>query len=98
MKAIYSLPLALTIAALTACASTSNTIQQPEIIKKCTAEGAAKLVQMKFSSETDIKSKTNSEVVRLVAPGQPITKDYYPGRVTVVVDPQTKIILQAFCG
>ncbi|WP_249409240.1 I78 family peptidase inhibitor [Acinetobacter sp. SFB] len=51
-----------------------------------------------LSSEADIKSKTNSEVVRLVAPGQPITKDYHPGRVTVIADQQTKTILKAFCG
>ncbi|WP_404794093.1 MULTISPECIES: I78 family peptidase inhibitor [Acinetobacter] len=44
-----------------------------------------------------MKSKTNAEVVRLVAPGQPITKDYHLGRINVIVDPQTQKIVKAFC-
>ncbi|WP_216936807.1 MULTISPECIES: I78 family peptidase inhibitor [unclassified Acinetobacter] len=100
MKIIYNLSLILAAATLTACAGTPETevVQKPEMMEKCVPESAAKLAGMKLSSEADIKSKTNSEIVRLVAPGQPITKDYHPGRVTVIADPQTQTILKAFCG
>jgi len=100
MKIIYNLSLILAAVALTACAGTPETevVNKPEMMKKCVPESAAKLARTTLSSEADIKSKTNAEVVRLVAPGQPITKDYHPGRVTVIADPQTQTILKAFCG
>ncbi|MFV5507036.1 MULTISPECIES: I78 family peptidase inhibitor [unclassified Acinetobacter] len=100
MKIIYNLSLILAAVALTACAGTPETevVHKPEMMKKCVPESAAKLARTTLSSEADIKSKTNAEVVRLVAPGQPITKDYHPGRVTVIADPQTQTILKAFCG
>ena len=100
MKIIYNLSLILAAVALTACAGTPETevVHKPEMMKKCVPESAAKLARTTLSSEADIKSKTNAEVVRLVAPGQPITKDYHPGRVTVIADPKTQTILKAFCG
>ncbi|MFV5403365.1 I78 family peptidase inhibitor [Acinetobacter sp. 228] len=100
MKIIYNLSLILAAVALTACAGTPETevVHKPEMMKKCVPESAAKLARTTLSSEADIKSKTNAEVVRLVAPGQPITKDYNPGRVTVIADPKTQTILKAFCG
>ena len=100
MKIIYNVSLIIAAVTLTACAGTpdTETVHKPEMMKKCVPESAAKLARTTLSSEADIKSKTNSEVVRLVAPGQPITKDYHPGRVTVIADPQTQTILKAFCG
>ena len=35
-------------------------------------------------------SKTKSEIVRKVAPGQPMTMDYRSNRVTVTIDPTSK--------
>lgn len=100
MKIIYSFSFLLAVATLTACAGTPDrvVVQKPEMMKKCMAESAAKLAGTTLSTETEIKSKTHAEVVRLVAPGQPITKDYHPRRVTVIADPQTKTVLKAFCG
>ncbi|MCO8109668.1 MULTISPECIES: I78 family peptidase inhibitor [Acinetobacter] len=100
MKIIYHVSLIIAAVTLTACAGTPNTdvVQKPEMMNKCVPESAAALARTTLSSEADIKSKTNAKVVRLVAPGQPITKDYHPGRVTVIADPQTKTILKAFCG
>lgn len=37
-------------------------------------------------------------MVRMVAPGQPVTMDYREERVTVTVDPATKKVVQASCG
>ncbi|WP_081408801.1 I78 family peptidase inhibitor [Acinetobacter sp. SFA] len=97
----YKIYLSFILAAvsLNACAGTPDTeaIHKPEIIKKCVPDSAAKLARKTLASEADIKSKTNAEIVRLVAPGQPITKDYHPGRINVIVDPQTQKIVKAFC-
>ena len=100
MKIIYNVSLIIAAVTLTACAGTPDTeiVHKPEMMKQWVAESAAKLTRTTLLSAAAIKSKTNSEVVRLVAPGQPITKDYHPGRVTVIADPQTQTILKAFCG
>ena len=99
MKFIYNLSFILAAVALNACAGTPETevVHKPEMMKKCVPESAAKLARTTLSSEADIKSKTNAEVVRLVALGQPITKDYHLGRINVIVDPQTQKIVKAFC-
>ena len=67
-------------------------------MQNCVPESAAQLVGKTGLSETQIKTITRAEIVRMVAPGQPVTMDYRMNRVTVVVDPKTKIILQASCG
>ena len=67
-------------------------------MQNCVPESAAQLVGKTGLTETQIKALTRAEIVRMVAPGQPVTMDYRMNRVTVLVDPKTKIILQASCG
>ncbi len=64
----------------------------------CVAEEAQKLVGQAGLTDDQIKQKTKSEIVRKVAPGQPMTMDYRTNRVTVTIDPATKKITQATCG
>ncbi len=64
----------------------------------CVAEEAQKLVGQSGLTNDQIKQKTKSEIVRKVAPGQPMTMDYRTNRVTVTIDPATKKITQATCG
>jgi putative hemolysin len=64
----------------------------------CVAEEAQKLVGQSGLSDDQIKQKTKSEIVRKVAPGQPMTMDYRTNRVTVTIDPASKKITQATCG
>lgn len=100
MKIIQNLSLMLVAVALTACANNPEQMpsQQPNTMTSCIADEATKLVGQTGLSEAVIKAKTNAEIVRMVAPGQPVTLDYRLERVTVVTDPQTKIIVQASCG
>ena len=72
--------------------------QVTQTMQNCVPESAAQLVGKTDLSETQIKALTRAEIVRMVAPGQPVTMDYRMNRDTVVVDPKTKIILQASCG
>lgn len=64
----------------------------------CVAEEAQKLVGQSALTDDQIKQKTKSEIVRKVAPGQPMTMDYRTNRVTVTIDPASKKITQATCG
>lgn len=65
---------------------------------KCVADEAQKLVGQSGLSEDQIKQKTKSEIVRRVAPNQPVTMDYRENRITVTIDPQSKKIISANCG
>lgn len=99
MKVICNLSLMLAAVTLTACANNPEQIpSQPNTMTNCVAEEATKLVGQTGLTEAIIKSKTKAEIVRMVAPGQPVTLDYRSNRVTIVTDPQTKIIVQASCG
>lgn len=64
----------------------------------CVAEEAQKLIGQSGLTDDQIKQKTKSEIVRKVAPGQPMTMDYRSNRVTVTIDPATKKITNANCG
>ncbi|MCO8101265.1 I78 family peptidase inhibitor [Acinetobacter indicus] len=100
MKIIQSLSLVLVAAALTACVNNPEQThsQQPNTMTNCISEEATKLVGKIGLSEAVIKAKTKAEIVRMVAPGQPVTLDYRANRITVVTDQQTKIIVHASCG
>lgn len=64
----------------------------------CVAEEAQKLVGQSGLTDDQIKQKTQSEIVRKVAPGQPMTMDYRTNRVTVTIDPASKKVTNATCG
>ena len=66
---------------------------------KCLAEEAQKLVgQPEGLSDEQIKQSTKSQIIRRVAPGQPVTMDYRENRITVTIDTATQKITQASCG
>lgn len=100
MKKLYSVLAVLSVATLAACSNQpiNEQTQVPQTMQNCVPESAAQLVGKTGLTETQIKALTRAEIVRMVTPGQPVTMDYRMNRVTVVVDPKTKIILQASCG
>lgn len=49
-------------------------------------------------TDNEIKQKTQSEIIRRIAPGQPVTMDYRSNRITVTIDPVSKKITHASCG
>ncbi|TCB53491.1 I78 family peptidase inhibitor [Acinetobacter terrestris] len=69
-----------------------------ESSKECLAEQAKVLVGQTGLTDDQIKQKTQSEIIRRVAPGQPVTMDYRTNRITVTIDPVSKKITQASCG
>lgn len=69
-----------------------------ESSKECLAEQAKVLLGQTGLTDDQIKQKTQSELIRRVAPGQPVTMDYRTNRITVTIDPVSKKITQASCG
>ena len=65
---------------------------------KCVAVEAQKLIGQPLMSEEKIKQRTQATLVRIVEPQQAVTQDYRVNRVTVTIDPQTKLITHASCG
>lgn len=66
--------------------------------KECLPEKAKELIGQSTLTDDQIKQKTQSEIVRRVTPGQPVTMDYRSNRITVTIDPVSKKITQANCG
>ncbi|WP_353141225.1 I78 family peptidase inhibitor [Acinetobacter pragensis] len=64
----------------------------------CLPEQAQKLIGQSGLSDSQIKQLTQAEIVRRVAPGQPVTMDYRDNRITVTEQPVTLKIIQASCG
>ena len=65
---------------------------------RCVAEEATKLVGQTGLTDEQIKQSAKAQTIRRVAPNQPVTMDYREDRVTVTIEPITKIITQATCG
>lgn len=66
--------------------------------QECNAEAAQALVGQHVMSEAKLKQITQAKVLRMVGPNDAVTQDYRIERLTVTVDPQTKIITSANCG
>ena len=66
--------------------------------QKCRPEQAQTLVGQKLMSEEHIKNLTHASIIRVVGPKQPVTMDYREERITLLVNPTTKIIESSNCG
>ena len=65
---------------------------------KCLPEQATTLIGKKGLSEQEIQNITKAKIVRQVNPGQAVTMDYRMDRITITLDPVTKVITQASCS
>ncbi len=64
-----------------------NKLRGHRLCQNCVPESTAQLVRGTTAlTETQIKALTRAEIVRMVAPGQPVTMDYRMNRVTVLVE------------
>ena len=66
--------------------------------KVCLDEKAKDLIGKKDLPNDVIKNQTQSEIIRRILPGQPVTADYRANRITVIVDENSGKIIQANCG
>ena len=65
---------------------------------ECVPEEAKKLIGKSHLSDEKIKQLTQSFHVRTVLPNQAVTQDYRADRITIVIDPNSKVIRSASCG
>ncbi|MDM1764363.1 MULTISPECIES: I78 family peptidase inhibitor [unclassified Acinetobacter] len=65
---------------------------------QCVADEAKKLLGQVATDDAQLKQQTKAQSIRRVAPQQPMTMDFRSERLTLVIDPNTKKILQASCG
>ncbi|MFV5535803.1 hypothetical protein VXQ47_13655 [Acinetobacter pittii] len=64
----------------------------------CDPIKAKKLVGKTDLTEKQILSTTNARVYRSAYVGEPVTEEFRPDRVTIVIDPKTKKIVASMCG
>ena len=84
----------LGLACLGACASTGTSDRLSTGL--CRPDAAATLVGQSAPGDGDILRRTGSTVVRRLAPGDPMTRDYRQERVTLIVADGR--VVSAFCG
>lgn len=64
----------------------------------CDPVKAKKLVGKTDLTEKQVLSITNARVYRSAYVGEPVTEEFRPDRVTIVIDPKTKRIVASMCG
>ncbi|TXJ07353.1 MAG: DUF333 domain-containing protein [Acinetobacter sp.] len=65
---------------------------------KCLPEQAQTLIGQSALSDEQIKHISKAEIVRRIAPNQPMTMDYRENRVTIMLEPVSEKITNATCG
>ncbi len=64
----------------------------------CNPAAAEALTGKHKISDRRAKRLTGATIVRQIKPGQGVTMDYRPERVTIETDPGTRKIIRASCG
>lgn len=64
----------------------------------CREADARALAGMEKISDADARRLTGAKFVRQIKPGDPVTMDLNPDRVTIENDPETGVIVRASCG
>jgi len=85
---------------LTACSTPAQeapALQSDPATHVCLPEAAAKLVGHAAPDDALIQQSTGAELIRRIAPGDPVTHDFRENRVTIALDPGGTVV-QASCG
>jgi hypothetical protein len=94
----------LSLTAVSACTLKASSdvmavsgIEHPAALK-CRAEASVVLIGKVTRTDKVIRRKTGATTVRRIAPGDMVTQDYRPDRITITVDPATRLVTAAACG
>jgi hypothetical protein len=91
---------AASLLALSACTSDSS----PEMPAPglgpmaCDRAAAERLVGQPRPTDEAARAATGASTVRQIGPGDPVTRDFRPNRVTIETDPATGTVTAASCG
>lgn len=91
----FLLFLPIAMLALAACASNAAQPGQPSA---CMAEAAQRLVGQPKPTDDEARKLTGAQIVRQIKPGQAVTFDFRPDRVTITTNPATGRVVSASCG
>lgn len=80
--------------ALSACVSEQPAADMPG---RCDPKAAQALVGQQRIDDNQAKKLSGAAIVRQVRPGQPMTMDLRPDRITIETDPATGKIVNASC-
>lgn len=83
---------------LSACTPSATTAEAVAEQGPCRPEAASGLVGKPKPTDDEARQLTGATAVRQIAPGQPVTMDYSPARVTIETDPRTGLVVRAACG
>ncbi|NKL67237.1 I78 family peptidase inhibitor (plasmid) [Rhizobium beringeri] len=83
------------VAALVAC-SAGTTAQVTS--GRCDAAAAQTLIGRPKPTDEEARRITGAIIARQIAPGQPVTHDYRPDRVTLETDSASGRVVRASCG
>ena len=97
MKVAALLTVSGVLAACSATVQGSPAIQDSPTSQLCRSEGAAALIGHAAPHDAQVKQSTGAELIRRIAPGDPVTHDFRENRVTIAIDPAGKVV-QATCG
>ena len=76
-----------------------DALEQPQdTLHECLPLRAKELVGRTDLSDQEIKKITNSEILRYAKLGDAVTEDYRPNRITIIIDSNTRKIIDASCG
>ncbi|APF38936.1 Peptidase inhibitor I78 family [Chelatococcus sambhunathii] len=95
LPAVAAALLGMAVSACTPSPATDSAALAPG---PCRPEATSGLVGKPKPADDEAKQITGATAVRQIAPGQPVTMDYAPARVTVETDPRTGRVVRAFCG
>jgi len=97
-KLIYTAILLASAGTLAACQTGGGEADGGTPAPVCRAEAAKALTGMDRLADRQAMRMTGARLVRQIAPGQGVTMDYRPERVTIETDPRTGKIVRAACG
>ena len=72
--------------------------QLQDTLHECLPLRAKELVGRTDLRGQEIKKMTNSEILRYAKIGEAVTEDYRPNRITIIIESNTKKIIDASCG
>lgn len=88
----------LTVALLVVVGCHSETKAASHQAGVCNPAAAAALADKNRISDRRAKRLTGATIVRQIKPGQGVTMDYRPERVTIETDDKTRKIVRPSCG
>ena len=86
-----------TFASAALLAACSTTAREAPVASKCRSDAAVMLVGHAAPDDLQVKQRTGAELIRRIAPGDPVTQDFRENRITLAIDPAGKVV-QAVCG